>query len=143
MNFSRFYKFKKEQFPRNLFAEIRWLKLSLKKSPGSLYAAFDNTIPSLCSCIIVRSASKCTVLYHTACLGIQVAKNQPLLIYSSRCLRDSQKPKTKTIFQFLQWIFQKIPFLYFFLHKSLIWRTLGQVMDIFSYCHLHKASKEL
>ena len=46
----------------SLFQDIQ-LKLSLKKSPGSLYAAFDNTIPSLCSCIIVRSASKCTVLY--------------------------------------------------------------------------------
>ena len=34
-----------------------------------------------------------------------------------------------------QVLFQKIPLLYFFLHKSWIWRTLGQVMNIFSYCH--------
>ena len=33
-------------------------------------------------------------------------------------------------------------FLYFFLHKSWIWRTLGHVMNIFSYWHFHNASKE-
>ena len=54
-------------------------------------------------------------------------KNQPLLIYPSRCLRDSQEPKTKMIFQFLQGIYP--PFLNFFLHKSLIWETLGQVRE--------------
>ena len=69
-------------------------------------------------------------------------KNQPLLIYHSNCSRDSQEPKTKTIFQFSRWLFQKIPFLYFFLRKSWIWRTLGHVMEIFSYCHFHNASKE-
>ena len=69
-------------------------------------------------------------------------KNQPLLIYSSRCLRDSQEPKTKMIFQFLQGLFQKIPFLYFFLHKSWIWRTLGQVVKKFSCCHFRNSSKE-
>ena len=37
-------------------------------------------------------------------------KNQPLLIYSSRCSRDSQEPKTKIIFQFWRGLFQKIPF---------------------------------
>ena len=36
----------------------------------------------------------------------------------------------------------KPPFLYFLLHKSYIWRPLGHVMDIFSYCHFHNASKE-
>ena len=29
-----------------------------------------------------------------------------------------------------------------FVLKSWIWRTLGQVMNIFSYCHFHNASKE-
>ena len=43
---------------------------------------------------------------------------------------------------FHHWTSKKIPFLYFFLHKSWIWRTLGHVMDIFSYCHFHIASKE-
>ena len=38
--------------------------------------------------------------------------------------------------------FLKITFLYFFLNKSWIWRTLGQVVKIFSYSHFHKASKE-
>ena len=47
-------------------------------------------------------------------------KNQPLLIQRSRPLRDSQEPKTTKKIQFSQSIFQKIPFLYFFLHKSWI-----------------------
>ena len=38
--------------------------------------------------------------------------------------------------------FRKSPFLYFLLHKSWIWRTLGHVMDIFSYCHFQKAWKK-
>ena len=69
-------------------------------------------------------------------------KNQPLLIQCSRPSRDSQEPKPTKKIQFLQWLFQKIPFLYFFLHKSWIWRTLGHVMNIFSYWHFHNASKE-
>ena len=60
-------------------------------------------------------------------------KNQPLPIYRSRPSRDSQKPKTTKIFQFSRWLFQKIPFLYFFLHKSWIWQTLGHVMNIFFF----------
>ena len=44
--------------------------------------------------------------------------------------------------QFLLVLFQKIPFLYFFLHKSCIWWTLGHAMNIFSYCHFYDASKE-
>ena len=58
-------------------------------------------------------------------------KNQPLLIQRSRPSRDSYEPKTTKNFQFSLWLFQKIPFLYFFLHKSWIWRTLGYVMNIF------------
>ena len=38
--------------------------------------------------------------------------------------------------------FYKIPISSFFLHKSLVWWTLGNVMNIFSYCHFHNASKE-
>ena len=74
--------------------------------------------------------------------GFRCQKNQPLLIYPFRCLRDSQKPKTKIFFQLSKGLFQKIPFLYFLVHKSWIWRTLGHVMDIFSCCHFHNASKE-
>ena len=35
-----------------------------------------------------------------------------------------------------------MPFLYFFLNKSWIWRTRGQVVNIFSYFHFNNASKE-
>ena len=69
--------------------------------------------------------------YSTYTLTVKIfrwQKNQPLLIYSSRCSSDLQKTKTKIIFQFSQGLFQKIPFSYFFLHKSWIWRTLGHVM---------------
>ena len=45
-------------------------------------------------------------------------KNQPLPIQRSRPSRDSQEPKTTKKIQFSRWLFQKIPFLYFFLHKS-------------------------
>ena len=38
--------------------------------------------------------------------------------------------------------FLENPFLYFFLPKSWIWRTLEHVMNIFSNCHFHNASKE-
>ena len=69
-------------------------------------------------------------------------KNQPLLIQCSRPSRDSQEPKPTKKFQFSRWLFQKIPFLYFFLHKSWIWQTLGHVTKKFSYCHFHNASKE-
>ena len=69
-------------------------------------------------------------------------KKYPLLIQRSRPSRDSQEPKTKIIFQFSRGLFQKIPFLYFFLHKSWIWRTLGRVTKKISYCHFHNASKE-
>ena len=44
--------------------------------------------------------------------------------------------------QFAQWLLQKIPFLYFFLHRSWMWRTLGHVMNIFYYWHFHNDSKE-
>ena len=74
--------------------------------------------------------------------GFRCQKNQPILIYPFRRLRDSQEPKTKIFFQFSRGLFQEIPFLYFFLDKSWIWPTLGHVMDIFSYCHFHIASKE-
>ena len=37
---------------------------------------------------------------------------------------------------------EKISFLYFFLPKSWIWQTLGQVTKKISYCHFHNASKE-
>ena len=69
-------------------------------------------------------------------------KNQPLPIQHSRPSRDSQEPKTTKKNQFSRWLFQKIPFLYFFLYKSWIWRTLGHVMNIFSKWHFHNASKE-
>ena len=69
-------------------------------------------------------------------------KNQPLPIQRSRPSVYSQEPKTTKKFQFSRWLFQKIPFLYFFLHKSWIWRTLGHVMNIFSYWHFYNASKE-
>ena len=85
---------------------------------------------------------KVSCLKHTACTGFQMAKKCPLLIQHSRSLRDSQEPKTKRNFQFSRGLFQKIPFLYFFLHKSWIWRTMGHVIDIFSYCHFQTASKE-
>ena len=58
-------------------------------------------------------------------------KNQLLLIQRSRPWRDSQEPKTTKKIQFSRGLFQKIPFLCFFLHKSWIWRTLGHVMNIF------------
>ena len=69
-------------------------------------------------------------------------KNQPLLIYCSRPSRDSQEPKTTKKFQFSRWLFQKITFLYFFLHKSWIWRTLRHDMNIFSKWHFLNAPKE-
>ena len=43
---------------------------------------------------------------------------------------------------FHHWISEKIPFLYFFLHKSWIWQNLGHVTKKFSYRHFHNASKE-
>ena len=43
---------------------------------------------------------------------------------------------------FHRWTSEKIPFLYFFLHKSWIWQTLGHVTKNFSYRHFHNASKE-
>ena len=43
---------------------------------------------------------------------------------------------------FHHWTSKKIPFLYFFLHKSWIWRTLGHVTKKNSYRHFHNASKE-
>ena len=43
---------------------------------------------------------------------------------------------------FHHWTSEKIPFLYFFLHKSWIWQTLGHVTKKFSYRHFHNASKE-
>ena len=69
-------------------------------------------------------------------------KNYPLPILHSRPSRDSQEPKTTIKFQFSRWLFQKIAFLYFFLHKSWTWQNLGHVMNIFSYWHFHNASKE-
>ena len=58
-------------------------------------------------------------------------KNSPLPIQCFRPSVYSQEPKTTKKFQFSRWLFQKIPFLYFFQHKSWIWRTLGHVMNIF------------
>ena len=62
----------------------------------------------------------CNTGYRVFCPGIQrhtlpvqifrQQKNQPLLIYASRCLRHSQEPKTRIFFQFSRWLFQKIPF---------------------------------
>ena len=43
---------------------------------------------------------------------------------------------------FHHWTSEKIPLLYFFLHKSWIWQTLGHVTKKFSYHHFHNASKE-
>ena len=43
---------------------------------------------------------------------------------------------------FHHWTSEKIPFLYFFLHKSWIWQTLGHVTKKNSYRHFHNASKE-
>ena len=43
---------------------------------------------------------------------------------------------------FHHWTSEKIPFLYFFLHKSWIWQTLGHVTKEISYRHFHNASKE-
>ena len=43
---------------------------------------------------------------------------------------------------FHHWTSEKIPFLYFFLHKSWIWQTLGHVTKKNSYCHFHNAPKE-
>ena len=78
---------------------------------------------------------------HTAFIGLLIAKKKPLPIQCSWRLRDSQEPKaTKNFFQFSRWLFQKIPFLYFFLHKSWIWRTMGHVMNIFSYWHIQHGS---
>ena len=69
-------------------------------------------------------------------------KKYPLLIQRSRPSRDSQEPKTKIVFQFSRGLFQKIPFLYFFLHKSWIWKSLGHVTKKNCNCHFHNASKE-
>ena len=38
--------------------------------------------------------------------------------------------------------FLENPLFVIFLHKSWIWQTLGQVMNIFYYCYFHNASKE-
>ena len=88
----------------------------------------------------------CKNLKSQLTLTVQVfrqPKKYPLPIQRSRDLGDSQEPKTKQKkINFREGFFQKIPFLYFFLHKSWIWRTLGYVMNIFSYCHFHNASKE-
>ena len=43
---------------------------------------------------------------------------------------------------FHHWTSEKIPFLYFFLHKSWIWQTLGPVTKKNSYRHFYNASKE-
>ena len=43
---------------------------------------------------------------------------------------------------FHHWTSEKMPFLYFFLHKSWIWQTLGHVTKKISYRHFHNASKE-
>ena len=49
--------------------------------------------------------------------------------------------KQKQKFNSREGFFRKSPFLYFFLHKSWIWRTLEQVMDIFCTWHFHNVSK--
>ena len=82
-------------------------------------------------------------LYYTLLVqDFRQQKNQPLPIQPSRPSGYSQEPKTAKKIQFSRWLFQKIPFLYFFLHKSWIWWTLGHVINIFSYWHYHDASKE-
>ena len=78
-----------------------------------------------------------TVKYLPLTLLVEVfrqPKKYSLPIQCSRPLRDSQEPKTKIIFQFLQELFQKIPFLYFFLHKSWIWRTNFAKMALLNPC---------
>jgi hypothetical protein len=70
----------------------------------------------------------------------------PLLSMSPSVLsssRNSYDPKTNINFQFPRVFFYKIPFLYFFMDKSLIWRTLGHVKDIFWIWHFHNALKEV
>ena len=46
------------------------------------------------------------------------------------------------IFLILMGAFLRIPFLYFLLHKSWFWQTLEHVIEIFSCCNFHNASKE-
>ena len=82
----------------------------------------------LCNvCQITRSSD------HTACTGFQTAKK---LDASNLAFKAFEEPKTTKKFQFSQGLFQKIHFLYFFLHKSWIWRTLGHVMNIYLLCIL-------
>ena len=50
------------------------------------------------------------------------------------------KQQQKSIFA--RAFFQKIPFLSFFLYRFWVWQTLGHIMNIFSNCHIHNASKE-
>ena len=58
-------------------------------------------------------------------------KNQPLLIYCSRPLRDSQEPKTRKNFQFSRWLFQKIPFLYISCTNPGFGRPWGMLLIFF------------
>ena len=83
------------------------------------------------------------------CLGTHTCKNLiPMVV--TRAMANSSKNhvllmcriwKMGWIF-FHHWTSEKIPFLYFFLHKSWIWQTLGHVTKKISYCHFHNASKE-
>ena len=94
------------------------------------------------SCIKRDSSSKTekltTILIQditqTACIGFQMAKK---LAASNNISYEKRKKKI-----LIRAFFQKIPLQYFFLHISWIWRALGHVLDIFSFCHFHNASKE-
>ena len=75
--------------------------------------------------------------------GVLEGKKTTRSQFSVPGLREiHRKLKQEKKIQFSRVLFLKIPFLYFFLHKSWIWRTLGHVMNIFSYWHFHNASKE-
>ena len=75
---------------------------------------------------------------HTTCTGFQMAKKYPLLIQSSRPLRDSQEPKTKNISILLS-PFLENHFLYCFLHKSwILGKKQSNFMDWFKSAILEK-----
>ena len=59
----------------------------------------------------------------------------------TRAMANSSKNHALLIC-FHHWTSEKIPFLYFFLHKSWIWQTLGHVTKNISWRHFHNASKE-
>ena len=129
-----FYKFSwPSQKDQNLYFKTK----NLVQSYGHLWSHFH--------LIRFNALMVFSVLSRPCTLTVQIfrqPKKYPLLIQRSRPLRDSQEPKTRKKIQFSRALFQKIPFLYFFLHKFWIWRTLGHVTKKMSYCHFHNASKE-